>query len=235
MKKTIIGIFAVAALVVSQAWAVPVTVTRLAGYAVGDGGEFNIAPVFGNGSYAPAVLVGGGFETFCVQASGLNSTIGPLPATYDATLASSPVSLGTAWLYYQFATGNLAGYKYTDFSATLVNTLNYPAGFPTTARAGSAYGLQAAIWVLEGFTGYPVDTAAAASWLALVEGATGKTLGQLQAQNNGTYQVARVVLTDANRNQVQNMLALVPDGGSALMLLGMGLSGLALVSRKLRA
>ena len=49
MKKTIIGIFAVAALTASQALAITVTFSRPAGYATGEGGEFNITPVFSGG------------------------------------------------------------------------------------------------------------------------------------------------------------------------------------------
>jgi len=230
MKKTIVSIFAVALLAGSQVWATSVTVTRPAGYSTGDGGEFNIAPVFTGGSYAPTVLVGSGFETFCLDAS---VNIGPLPATYNATLAAAPVSLGTAWLYYQFATGTLAGYAYTSFAPTPILQNGVP--HTVSARAATAYGLQNAIWILEGSVAPFIDAAAAASWLTLVEGATGDTFAQLQVQNN-QYQVARVLLTDPRTQApVQNMLALVPDGGWAVMLLGMGLSGLALISRKVRA
>jgi len=210
--------------------AITVTVSRPAGYATGEGGEFNITPVFSGGSYAPTVLVGSGYETFCLDAA---VNIGPLPANYNATLATSPVSVGTAWLYYQFATGTLAGYAYTSFAPTAILENGNP--YTVTARAASAYGLQNAIWLLEGDVAPFIDAAAAAPWLSLVEGATSKTFAQLSEPNqNSTFQVDRVVLTDANGAPVQNMLALVPDGGSAVMLLGMALGGLALVSRRIR-
>jgi len=235
MKKAIASLVAVGLLGGSQAWGIPVNVTRLAGYATGDGGEFNISPVFSGGNYAPVALVNGGFETFCIQATGPGSTI-DVPGHYNATLAPTPVSLGTAWLYNQFATGHLTGYDYADTGlpgSTVVNTLL--GARTTTGRAASAYGLQNAIWLMEGFSGPSVDVTAATPWVNFAESSTGHTLAELEGQNNGEYQVARVVLTDDNGEPVQNMIGLVPDGGSSILLLGMGLSGVAFVSRKLRA
>jgi VPDSG-CTERM motif len=63
----------------------------------------------------------------------------------------------------------------------------------------------------------------------------GGTLAGAEADNNQKYDVGVLALTGANGAPAQPMLTLLPDGGSALLLLGMSLSGLALISRKMRA
>jgi hypothetical protein len=239
MKKILIAAIAVSLAAATQVGALTVTVSSLGpNYNVGQGGgEFNVTPITGTG-YAPSVLVGGGFETFCVDRN-IGITI---PGTYNATVDATgaitggqQVSLGTAYLYSQFATGVLAGYNYT----------------PGVNRANSAYMLQLAIWTLQLQYGYgstlgttladltadllnPFVTAAANAF-------GGGTSGLLAAMagSNGTFGVGALNLTFATGPNTgapaQSMLTLLPDGGTTLMLMGIGFSSLALVSRKLRA
>ena len=108
---------ATAGLLVSNSVAQTVTVSQIPGYNVfgNGGGEFNVAPVVGVGYSAP-VLIGGGFESFCISR---NAGI-TLPGVYFDTVSSWGIYLpdnltitkGTAWLYSQFASGTLAGYRY---------------------------------------------------------------------------------------------------------------------------
>jgi len=129
-------------------------------------------------------------------------------------------------LFQQFAQGVLANYNYV------------PGPIPT-GRSQSAYLLQNAIWVLEGQIGNNFPDV----FLNMVVTQFG-SLVAAEADNNQTYKVGVLGLTGIGpegrpTTPAQPMLtllpSLVPDGGSALLLLGMGLSGLALVSRKMRA
>src|SRR5882724_3211038 len=146
MKKTLITTIAVLLTAATQVGAVTVNVTEVSGYNPGQGGgEFNVNPVIGTG-YSPSVIVGGGFETFC-----LSRNVGIIvPGTYNATVNANSVydfdnsttktmAKGTAYLYQQFATGVLGGYRYGQ-----------TIGGTTSGRATDAYNLQLAIWTLEG-------------------------------------------------------------------------------------
>ena len=138
MKKLSLALVAIAFAI--KVGAVTVTVDQVAGYNAGDG-EFNVSPITGVG-YSPLDLYNNnsgqlGFGTFCVDRA-LGITV---PGTYNATIIPSGVapsgnqiSVGTAWLFQQFALGSLAGYNYT----------------PGAGRVDSAYLLQGAIWLLEG-------------------------------------------------------------------------------------
>jgi len=229
MKKTLFAIITVAAMAVTQVQALTVTVDRVSGYYAGSGGEFNVSPVTGNG-YAASDLYNNnsgaaGFGTFCIDR---NTSI-TIPGTYTAVVAANGVtssgnvvSLGTAWLFSQFATGTLAGYNYAS-----------TAGGASSGRAGSAYTLQLAIWTLEGTYSYPDPTVNAFLAAAITH------FGSLAAASAdyapGEFNVGVLNLYDANGDKVQPMLTLLPDGGSALILLGMGLSSMAVIARKFRS
>ena len=87
MKKTLITTIAVLLAAATQVGAVTVNVTEVSGYNVGQGGgEFNVNPVIGVG-YAPSVVVGGGFETFCLSRD--EGII--VPGTYNATVNANSV------------------------------------------------------------------------------------------------------------------------------------------------
>lgn len=240
MKKISLLVALAGALTSIQCFALDVNVNRYAGY-VGvvpnefEGGEFSITgatpadtanPVYqGIISHYNAVAIStvdGGFESFCLDISQ------PLlPNPQSATPSITGVSKGVAWLYAQFVSGNLAayGYDYTVGGAAA-------AGGTGTGRANSAFQLQNAIWELQGQTGY--DAAAAAGFVADAIAATG-SLADALAPANGLFGVGSLILQYPTRDGSlsQPMLAMVPDGGSTLILLGLMLGGMAFISRKL--
>ena len=131
-----------------------------------------------------------------------------------------PLSIGAAWLYKQFAEGNLVGYDYNN---------NTPAG-----RAGSAALLQEAIWWLEdeittlsGFNPFLAQL----SWMSnpkadynpSTAGFNVRVINMWGADANGNI--------DKNQPK-QDMLVYLPDGGMTLVLLGAGLLGVAAIRRK---
>ncbi len=198
------------------------------------GGEFNAitAPTsyLGNGYTAQTAFnigYGAGFETFCMQvAVEFNPT-----QTYNYTLGQSmmlgnsvqPLTQGAAYLYYLFATGNpLLGYDY-------VNPAN---------RLADAGLLQAAIWDLEGgqgWSGDPFNPSTNPYYLLALSNFGG--LAGADAPSNGSFGVDVMLLTDANGAPAQDQLVLVgvPDGGTTVMLLGLGFGGLALAGRRFRS
>jgi hypothetical protein len=232
MKKILLAVLVASAVATFQASALIVTVDKVSGYSGGDG-EFNVSPPNGLGSgYAAVDLYNNsfgniGFGTFCIN----RSVFIQVPGQYNATVISSgidpnngnQISLGTAWLFLQFAGGTLPGYNYT----------------PGVGRSDSAYHLQLAIWILEGQ--YPLASIVPGSdpFLNAAIAAFG-TLAGAEVDNNGKYNVGVLGLTTLTPAggigaEVQPMLTLLPDGGSVLILLGMGLSGLAVFARKFRA
>ena len=167
-------------------------------------------------------LYSGGFETFCVE---FNEHFSPGSTYYYAISQGAinggvsggnpdPLSLGTAWLYLNFAQGTLAGYNYTT-----------GAGGNASAAA-----LQATVWWLEGEQADPSNTFSAA-----VISQFGSAAAAM-ANNNGFYGVGVLNLWGDSRHtqfaQDQLVLVPVPDGGTTAMLLGSGLLGLFLFNRK---
>ncbi len=242
MKKILIAAVALTLTAVLQVGAVPVNVSTVSGYNIGNGGgEFNINPVIGVG-YAASVLVNNGFETFCL-ARDISIVV---PGSYDATVnanglytqtaggATKILSKGTAYLYSQFATGVLATYRYGATS-----------GGTASLRAQDAYELQLAIWTLEGeysYGGGALDLAGNVFVNAAANTYGGGLAGlaaALAANTPGGSNVGALGLTYLSGPNIgkaaQPMLVLLPDGGTTLMLMGIGFSSLALVSRKLRA
>jgi hypothetical protein len=198
------------------------------------GGEFNAVttPASYLGNYSPLTSFnignGVGFETFCVQVS-LNFNVNQ---AYNYTLSqgiqlgstAQPLTLGTAYLYYLFATASpTLGYDFVD---------------PATRLADAGL-LEAAIWDLEGGQSWsedPFDPATNPYYnLALnnLGGLSGAT-----AASDGAYGVQIMNLVDDNGALAQPQLVLtsgsVPDGGSMVALLGMGVGGLALFGRRCR-
>jgi hypothetical protein len=230
-KKLLIGLVALAAAVAFKSSAVTVTVDQVAGYYLADG-EFNVSGVLGSGYTAAALYNNNssalGFGTFCID-RGVGIVI---PGTYTATVyaneidpfSGAPLTQGAAWLYSQFATGG-------NFNG--VTSYNYTPG---TGRVNAAYALQLAIWVLQGQ--YDISSIVPGS-NGFINAAINKftTLANAElAASYGQYGVGVLGLQNTQTGaQVQPMLALLPDGGATVMLLGMALSGLALVSRKIRA
>ena len=213
---------------------------RYPGYYLNTGGEFT---VYGFGtslsnegySAAPATMnippsIPESFQTFCLEGlessiatnyfvvSGAAVTGGTVPPTSD------PLSMGTAWLYSQFATG----------------LLNVPGGnYFTGDRRVSAGLLQAAFWMLEDELatdpGNPYYAAA-----LLHGGATTAPVGYMgvYALNNFIDQASldSYMASGTLDGKRQDYLWYhVPDGGATLMLLGGALLGLGAIRRKLGA
>jgi hypothetical protein len=196
-------------------------------YSFSVGGEFNtVTSQDFLGDYSSLDILnnglGNGFQTFCVE-----STVDFNPGdtyTYvlsDVDSSGRQLSEGAAFLYWEFGKGILPGYDYADAA-----TRNTDAGI-----------LQAAIWWFQDQTilsGYPSPTNNA--YYEYAVGALG--LSSADSANNGLLPVDVLQMWDANNNPAQNQLVLVPtapDNCAAAELLGIGLAGLALISRRKRA
>jgi len=212
-------------------------------FSVQAGGEFTVVgtgPVnSGMGLYNPANLINGGFETFCLETGvdftpgvTYNYTLGSVtqpssPANNSSTGGGFSLSVGAAYLYYEFATGGLASLGF-DYSTA------------DGGRAASDDLVQAAIWALQGgqtYGGYPSGTVNNPYYTFAVNAGSNpaavaavKTVQVLQMWNSdGSPAQNQLVLTlDANPNSV-----LTPDGGLTAGLLGGAMLGLAALRRKL--
>ena len=206
-------------------------------YSTGSGGEFTFNPinpagwlnVDSYGAYARDYGVTGTFQTFCLEGK---ENLSGYPYTYDAKLnfkaveggvgpAGDTLSVGTGWLYKQFATNIWeAGLSY---------------GY-TSGRLADALLLQYAIWWLEDEKGV--------SYNALnpyMKGAVDKFGSEAAAKVDGAwdYGVYAVNMwTTDNAGVVTNIqdgiFYTVPDGGTTLMLLGGVLMGLGALRRRFR-
>jgi len=198
------------------------------GSSYSDGGQFT---AWVNGDLSTS------FQTFCIEifnefspGSSYVYTLGQ--TTHNNPAGASPLKLGTAWLFNQFENGAFGG----------VNVGGQY--FLTPTQAGQ---LQAALWYFQsqgsnpnGQFGNPVQT-----WnngLPTVLSPAGQgdiytdmALAALGSSANaftasaGAYGVS--VIEEVNG---QDWLTRVPDGGLTVMLLGIALSSLSLVSRKIR-
>jgi hypothetical protein len=179
-----------------------------------------------------------GFQTFCLE-TGVPFTSGKsysyttgLSTAPDGGAAGSGISLsvGAAYLYYEFGTGNLTGYNYA----------NTGKGDSRVTDAGL---LQAAIWWFQGnqtysgFVGskghpsittdpfYALAISALGSLANAMSAYTGTSVEVMQLFNsNGTPAQAQLVLTGHTTPSAQP--SSVPDGGMTAALLGLGLVGM---------
>ncbi len=224
------------AAVIGTTGLLPTGITRLNGHYSGNGGEFTIA---GSGldvsGYASTTSSGTfSFQTFCLEA---NEYTFSNPGSYVVntlalkggtnTQSGDAISVGTAWLYSQFATGlweiGTPVYKYD------VNS----------GRSGSAGDLQKAIWYLEnentGSSNAFVN-AAAAKFGSLANAQASSTAGQFGVYVVNTFNTPTVGTGYAQDQLYYNAQGFqVPDGGASVMLLGLGLSGISLFRRHLKA
>jgi hypothetical protein len=221
-----------------QAWAtIPSGVTPAGTYG---GGEFtvqamdfnfnvlsNYAPVTRNQLYQTGgVATTNTFQTFCLEMNEYVSAGGLYTADLSGAAyaggrgggSPDPLSVGTAWLYSQFAKGTLQGYAYTS-------------GEP--AREASAAALQVAIWYLEEeITGSTATGSYLGSnvYLTLVASQFGSLSNAMANDTSNQYGVRVLNLTAADGRH-QDMLVATPIP-SAVWLLGAGIVGLVGLRRR---
>ena len=205
-----------------------ITLTQNTGqYSYGTGGEFRasgtVVSAVDLSSYSAATAGAGYFQTFCIESTEYFTP----GATYNVTIndraiyggqgpTGDPLSIGTAWLYSQFAAGSLSGYTYA-----------YGAN-----RTLSANVLQQAIWWLEGEGGTKN------AFVIAAETALGLNDTTIKADANGAYGVVALNLYDKDGNRAQDQLGIVPEPttvvAGVLLLLPFGASTLRIL-RKSRA
>lgn len=206
-------------------------------YRTGNGGEFTLIvnggdpdhlltgyPIGANGT---DVTGGTSFETFCIQ-YGEHISLGTTYTYAISSAAKGPtgtdeISIGTSWLYGQFAQGILGGYTYT-------------AG---AARATSASILQQAIWYLEDEITLTTAQVNANVFLTGVNGAITHfgTFAAAHADAGPTSAVVVLNLSPVGSSDfsAQDQLAWphpLPDSASTITLLGLALLGIAAFRRK---
>jgi hypothetical protein len=224
-------------------------------YQYGNGGEFTalttgLTVQLTPGTDAPAgynsnatFTVNGvtGFETFCVEdqvdfspGGTYNYTLGTPGTGAGAVLQQSTATIkqltaGAAWLYEQFATGQLAGYNYTN----------------TADRLADAGLLQATLWALQGEPQdptVPFDSNASTNFaLADIDAEFGSFTGA-QGIATSQYGVSLLELTSgsgANLQDNQDQLIYwgpaVPDNATTALLIGASFLIMAGFSRRFRA
>ncbi|HZZ18778.1 MAG TPA: hypothetical protein VFE25_05390 [Opitutaceae bacterium] len=183
-----------------------------------------------------------GFETFCIEdqvdfnvGGTYNYSIGLGLQQSTATVKS--LSSGAAWLYEEFATGQLAGYDYNTGNDTT----------DAAKRLADAGLLQATLWALQGEPGdpnipyntNPATNFALADILAHFGSfANAQTIADPTNGNDPTYGVVLLELTDGNGNAAQDQLvywgAPVPDAATTALLVGGALIGMALFARRMK-
>lgn len=203
---------------------------NLVGYSSKTSGTISSGTDGGSWGYNSGLNGHSYFQTFCVEYNeefypGTSYSVGiSSRAMYGGQPPNGdPISIGTAWLYSQFAKGTLSGYNYTYGSAT---------------RSPQAGLLQQAIWWLEGEnggvrTGY-INTAEDALYGA--HGPTQDAKITLDAPH-GAYGVA--VMNLGAPGAVQDQLVVVPEPttliAGALLMLPFGLSAFGFrISGKIR-
>jgi hypothetical protein len=204
-----------------------------ANYSVGSGGAFVASDFTGPlslDSYSSLAqnLGGTGFLTFCLEKNeyfhpsnwntpgktiyNYNLSYGAMNGGVGGQTSANfdPLSNATAWLYSQFAMGNLA-----DLTAAFTYSLT---GFGN---------LQQAIWKLENEIS---STSGDVSTLVnLAKAATG---AGWNSASNGTYGVKVINLFYQDGTRAQDQIYFVPDEASTAALLGLGLLGLAAFRRR---
>lgn len=210
LKKLILTCFVASAMAAQSAFAVS-TVKLSDGPGNTGGGEFN-ATTSANGN----------FVTFCLEYSEhIQMGVQYYYQISTATTANNdPISLATAWLYNQFLNGTLAGYSHNTASA---NALQRAIWFLEDEAGGAGYGGSAYVLAALAATGVNGKTTAA-------NGAYGVQVMNMY-QN---YDARTGRYWGAKQDQLIRIPG-VPDGGTTLALLGMGMGFMAFASRRMRS
>ncbi len=223
MKKLTLTVCLVLGLLFMVAAEVPADtlIVNQGPYSYSNGGEFVVTQSgLGLGNYASSTLYSGGFATFCVEESevfypgttyaftksdrAISGGVGPV---------GDPISLGTAWLYSQFAQGTLSLYNYST----------------PLDRKNDAGALQAAIWMLEDEMAWNSSN----KFINLLLTTTPyNTEAGAKAPANGAYGVIVLNLWDKNHPgdynyRVQDQLYVTPEPG-ILILLGIAMSAIGM-------
>lgn len=243
------GLAALALLIIagSGAYANPTLTLSTNSYSdVSLGGEFTVS---GSGlstaSYAASTssaFGAGDFSTFCMA---YNEDFVP-GSTFGYSLSSTtfgngsnpnvPLTQGAAYLYSQFASGNLLNYDYTNGSSGQF-----------TSRANAAEALQIAIWWVQGLDtggiyneGAPVPNSGDNYYVNLLTGLGTGWATTVAAPNYDGVSV--LILDNSNSNdgttpysQPQLYYNNVPDNGATVLLLGIALLTLVAVKRQTRS
>jgi hypothetical protein len=211
----------------SSTLGVPAGYSSLATFTMTSGSSgYSLPGGDGAGSIGDTPFVGQtGFETFCLEdqvdfyvGQSYNYTIG-----YAIQQTNGSLTAGAAWLYEQFATGQLSGYDYSDDSAHLTD-------------AGE---LQSTLWYLQGEPADPsvFPNDASDPFTTLVEnhfggGAAGLAAAQatITSASNDPYDVEVLELSNSSGIAQDQLIytgpAHVPDSATTLGLLGISLVGL---------
>jgi hypothetical protein len=225
MKKTLVfGIIAILAMA-TQAMAGTVVLTVNNPHDSSGGGPFTLTLTDGSFVVNGATLAtaGSSFTSFCVEFNENFTPNNPYTAVinenemaiqggidaahgYNAALGGDPISKDAAWLFATYAQ-------------------------KTFATTQDATDFQQALWYLEQEIALttPLDN----TYLKLVANNFNGIDRTINA-TLGEYGVYVLNLTDASGGRHQDQLIHVPDGGFTVMLLGLGIGGLALFSRKLK-
>ncbi len=244
---TVLAAFSVASAVLLQAGPVGTTGSfkykRYDAYSNGSGGEFTLFDVtnLDLSGYVAGVTSGiegksSSFQTFCLErtenAANSHFVVGT-EVVRGSTGSSDALSLGTSWLYSQFAQGSLSSYLYNDFSGN--------------SRDDSAELLQLAIWALEGedvgstnLTTNVFYQAAISNFGSLAAATSDATVGAygVYVLNNfdSASNLSKFVNSgDDSKGRKQDFVYFaVPEGGATAMLLGLAFGAAALVRRATR-
>jgi hypothetical protein len=162
------------------------------------------------------------FGTFCVETDeffspGSTYNVG---LSYQAwqggsnTNAGDMLSVGTAFLYSQFARGTLSGFTYNNST--------------------SAATLQNMIWWLEDESVPDQSANPFAGLLISKFGSLSNSKVGVDSSGSGYGVMVMNLTSNDGRTLNQDQLVYVPDGGLTIALLGMGLLGLSLIRRRMR-
>ena len=224
MKKLFLTTLALGALGLSQAFALKVEMNSTP-FISATSGNYQARPYDGFeyvlNNYKPGTTTDGTwFGTFCIELDEYFNDNG----NYDVALNSmamnggnntnsgDTISVGTAYLYEQFALGNLAvaGYSYND--------------------QASAAKLQDMIWHLE-----ETHTLTTGSIFTSLLESQFTTLANAKLDYTGSAVKVMNLTHNGVKKQDQLVYLGVPDGGMTLALLGLGLAGLATIKRRFMA